>query len=89
VRYRGGVYEYSADTSGNVIGGHCMCIVGDSDDEAYWIAKNAWGTGWGEDGYFRVGYGDCGIDDEMWGVSGALTSAVWPDTRARVGATLT
>jgi C1A family cysteine protease len=87
--YRGGVYQYNSDTSGNVIGGHCICIVGYDDDEEYWIAKNSWGTGWGEAGYFRIGYGDCGIDAEMWGVSGKITSAVWQDTRAEIDPALT
>ncbi len=75
--YTSGVYEYNAATSGNVVGGHCVSIVGYNDDGQYWIAKNSWGTGWGESGYFRMGYGQCGLDSEMWGLNGTITSKVW------------
>nr|MDO8133672.1 DUF4114 domain-containing protein [Candidatus Njordarchaeum guaymaensis] len=27
----------------------------------YWICKNSWGRGWGEAGWFRIAYGECGI----------------------------
>jgi len=76
--YTGGIYQYNAQTSGSVIGGHCVSIVGYNDAEQYWIAKNSWGSGWGENGYFQIEYGNCGIDAEMWGINGAVTSAVWP-----------
>jgi hypothetical protein len=75
--YSGGVYEYNAATSGNAVGGHCVCIVGYSDAGQYWICKNSWGPAWGESGYFRIGYGNCGIDAEMWGINGTVTSEVW------------
>ena len=44
---------------------HAIVIVG-WDDEMYdgqggWICKNSWGPGWGDDGYFYIPYGSCGI----------------------------
>lgn len=41
---------------------HCVCVVGYQDDEeltsgGYWIVKNSWGAGWGDDGYGYVEYG--------------------------------
>ncbi|RLG27144.1 hypothetical protein DRN76_00390 [Methanosarcinales archaeon] len=41
---------------------HAVVIVGYDDAEGCWIAKNSWGAGWNGDGYFKVGYGECGIE---------------------------
>ena len=52
--YSGGIYE---PVSGqDIIGGHLACIVGYDDSQKCWIVKNSWGTGWGENGFFRIGY---------------------------------
>ena len=51
--YSGGIYEYQ---SGSFLGYHAAVVVGWNDDEEYLIGKNSWGTGWGEDGYFRIAY---------------------------------
>ncbi|MBP2321240.1 C1A family cysteine protease [Kibdelosporangium banguiense] len=58
--YRSGVYR-ATTTQGS--GGHCVALIGWDDHEGCWLAKNSWGTGWGEDGYFRIAYGDCFIED--------------------------
>jgi hypothetical protein len=70
--YTGGVYTH---VSGNEVGGHCVCIVGYDDAQSCWIAKNSWGSEWGEAGYFRIAYGQCGIDSEMWAPEGIVQSA--------------
>ncbi len=56
--YRGGVYEYS---SGSYQGGHAVLIVGYTDDSTradggYFKVKNSWGRGWGDSGFFLIGY---------------------------------
>ena len=38
---------------------HAVLLVGYDDTGEYWIAKNSWGTGFGDDGYFKIGYGEC------------------------------
>ena len=57
--YRGGVYEpaWSA-TDGVGWANHAVVLVGWDDSEGCWIIKNSWGSGWGEDGYARVLYGN-------------------------------
>ena len=57
--YNEGIYERN---SNKYIGGHIVAIVGYNDAGQYWICKNSWGTDFGEDGYFRIKYGECGID---------------------------
>jgi len=53
--YAGGIYEPVLGQ--DIIGGHLACIVGYDDAQQCWIVKNSWGTEWGEDGFFRIGYG--------------------------------
>ena len=72
--YTGGVYRYHEETSGEYIGGHCVAIVGYDDNQKCWIGKNSWGTEWGAGGYFRIGYGEVGIDASMWGITGTVKS---------------
>ena len=76
--YVGGVYEYNSATSGAAVGGHCVSIVGYDNAQQCWIAKNSWGQNWGESGFFRMGYQNCGLDAEMWAIDAPITSAVWP-----------
>ena len=57
MNYKNGVYHY---TSGKQLGGHAVKIVGWGD--GYWICANSWSTKWGMDGFFNIGFGECGID---------------------------
>ncbi|WP_327358315.1 C1 family peptidase [Streptomyces sp. NBC_01304] len=65
--YGGGVYRH---VWGERLGGHCVCVVGYDDEGGYWICKNSWGEDRGESGFYRIGYGEVGIDAEMWTVEG-------------------
>ncbi len=58
--YNSGVYEH---VSGEEEGGHAILIVGWNDADECWICKNSWGPGWGDDGYFRIRWNDCGMGD--------------------------
>ena len=70
--YTGGVYSPVNDPSNQVAGGHCVCVVGYDDVNRCWICKNSWGTGFGEQGFFRIAYGVCGIDSEMWAIDAVV-----------------
>jgi C1A family cysteine protease len=75
-RYQGGIYIY--DGKSKEEGGHWVVILGWKDDSkvkngGYWICRNSWGPEWGEKGYFRIAYGECGIDD-FWFVYGIYRS---------------
>ena len=53
--YSGGVFEGCPYTS-NIAINHAVQLVGYGTDPAegdYWIVRNSWGPGWGEDGYIR------------------------------------
>jgi C1A family cysteine protease len=55
--YSGGVYSY---VSGAYQGGHAILIVGYDDATQSFRAKNSWGTGWGEAGFFQIAYSAVG-----------------------------
>jgi cathepsin B len=59
--YQGGVYVH---TSGSELGGHAIKITGWGTENGtnYWIVANSWGASWGENGFFRIAWGQCGID---------------------------
>ena len=45
---------------------HAVLVVGygkDTDGPDYWLAKNSWGTTWGDNGYLKIksGTGHCGF----------------------------
>lgn len=56
--YTGGVYEH---VWGDWVGGHAVLLIGYDQIEHAWIAKNSWGTGWGEGGYFKIRWGDSAV----------------------------
>ncbi len=66
------------DQYGNLMG-HMITIVGYNDNGGYWICKNSWGEEWGENGYFKIKYGVCGINSDVEGYSYSPNSAYIKD----------
>lgn len=60
--YKSGIYRHVA---GSLAGYHAVCIVGYDDTIGCWIAKNSWTTFWGNQGYFNIRYGECGLDTQF------------------------
>ena len=60
--HAGPPYVKSSDPSNYRRGGHFMLVVGYDDALGAWIVKNSWGTGYGDHGYYLIGYGQAGID---------------------------
>jgi len=70
--YRGGVY--SPSPGAHYVGGHAVVMLGWDDIDSCWICKNSWGTGWGEEGWFKIRWGVCGIESWVWGLLPAPTN---------------
>ncbi len=60
--YNSGVYKYA---SGYLAGYHAIVLVGYNDAGQYFIVKNSWGSGWGEQGYFRIAYSELTSDTQF------------------------
>jgi cathepsin B len=57
VNYKSGVYKH---VTGSALGGHAVKIIGYGVD--HWIVVNSWNETWGDEGTFKIAFGECGID---------------------------
>jgi len=67
-RYGSAIYDGVCTTAGN----HAVVIVGYNVAEGYWLVRNSWGVGWGENGYIKIrmigdGLGKCGMYQWVYG----------------------
>lgn len=65
MKYKSGVYKKGSD---KLLGGHAVKIVGWGVENGtnYWIAANSWGPTWGENGFFRIAFGECQFDENAY-----------------------
>ena len=64
--YKSGIYQH---VTGTDLGRHAVKLVGwgVEDGVEYWKIANSWNEDWGEDGYFRIKFGECFIEQENVG----------------------
>jgi len=64
MNYKSGIYKRE---SANMLGGHAVKVVGwgKEADTEYWIVANSWSPTWGENGFFRIAFGECGMEGGM------------------------
>jgi len=65
LHYKKGIYKY---TDGIIMGGHAVKVVGwgKENNVSYWIVANSWGPEWGENGYFRIAFGECSFEENAY-----------------------
>ena len=69
--YKSGIIDSDINCNKNLDDYHAVTIVGyakDHYDQDYWIVRNSYGAGWGENGYFKVlaGQDICGIESMVY-----------------------
>lgn len=67
-----GIMTYPNLASEQLLGGHAVLLVGYNDDTQRFIARNSWGTSWGDKGYFYMPYQviqNSGMSSDFWVIS--------------------
>jgi len=68
LHYVDGIYHNLGEQD-QIVGYHCISIVGYSESKKAWLLRNSWGTGWGMKGYCWIQYGDSEIDEIMYSLN--------------------
>ena len=78
IAYQSGVFNSCSGGNKRIVGGHAVAMVGygSENGEDYWLAKNSWGTGWGDKGFFKLprGVAACQIGSALAVVDCAKSS---------------
>ena len=57
-----------AGSGAKFVEAHAVQVIGYNNEQEYWLAKNSWGTGFADGGYFKVAFGAAGVCDEARGL---------------------
>jgi hypothetical protein len=72
--YVDGIYVW--DGTSPATGGHSVAIVGYDNVHHAWLAKNSWGRGFGDLGFFWIAYDSgTGFGADVWRLSSAATTS--------------
>jgi|GEM_PF-6896535 hypothetical protein len=63
--HMGTSWNFTTYQCSNSTNSHYVAVVGYDDALETWIAKNSWGSSWGTNGYFRIAYGKCAIENNV------------------------
>lgn len=66
---RTGLMPYPNTSRERLLGGHAVLLVGYNDAKQTFIARNSWGTSWGDRGYFYMPYQvikNTNMSDDFW-----------------------
>jgi C1A family cysteine protease len=67
-----GLMPYPNVNREQLLGGHAVALVGYNDNTNRFIARNSWGTGWGDRGYFYMPYQviqNTGMSSDFWTIT--------------------
>merc|ERR1711870_122133 len=75
----GGIYHH---VTGGQVGGHAVKVVGWGVESGtkYWKIANSWNPYWGEKGYFRIKFGEGGIDNKAVGSDASAKWSIFCDS---------
>lgn len=80
MNYKGGVltHDSGCECDSTSCIDHAIVVTGydTTAPTPYWKLRNSYGSGWGEEGYFRIAMNDRGIGE--WGLFGMLAEAAIP-----------
>jgi len=66
-----GIMPYPNTTIERLLGGHAVLLCGYDDSHSWFIARNSWGTAWGDNGYFYMPYQvieNAAMSSEFWAI---------------------
>eukprot|EP00775_Hariotina_reticulata_P009297 gene9297-9462_t len=66
--YSNALKVYKPNSGAQFSFNHAVFVVGYDLEQEFFYVKNSWGANWGEDGYFRVAFGCCGLLEEAYGL---------------------
>ena len=67
--YKTGIMPYPDTSKEKLLGGHAVLLVGYDKKNNMYIARNSWGTGWGDKGYFYMPFSviqDSNMSFDFW-----------------------
>ena len=75
--YDGGTYINASTDEADIVGYHALLLVGWDDARGAWLARNSWGSDWGNGGYLWLGYGASDSNRQVYTALGSDASGLY------------